>query len=243
MLYKFSVTKDYVCKWGLNEAVREILQNAIDSSGEMVLNIDKDGGELEITSLGIVLPQSTLLLGQSSKRNDPNKVGLNGEGSLLALLVLARNGYEVTIYNGDNIWTPCFEYSEEFNTDIFCIKEESGDGEDLRYIIKGLQEWELENLVSEFPTLRQAITGEKYKSIKTNYGEIITDKEYSGKMFVNGLPIYSDDNFKYGYNFESKYVQLDRDRKSINIYELKRLTSLAMTYMDEPDFDLLDRLI
>lgn len=82
-----------------------------------------------------------------------------------------------------------------------------------------------------------------YNYVNTMYGQIITDEKYAGKMFVNGLPIFKDSKFKYGYNFKPQYVNLDRDRKSINIRDLKRITALAITYMENPDFNLVDYVI
>ena len=47
-------------------------------------------------------------------------------------------------------------------------------------------------------------------------------------MYVEGLFIQSDSNFQYGYNFKSSVVDLDRDRKAINYYELKKLTAASV---------------
>ena len=61
-----------------------------------------------------------------------------------------------------------------------------------------------------------------------NYGYILLEPKFKGKMYVEGLYIQSDDNFKYGYNFNSDVVDLDRDRKAINYYELRRLTAASV---------------
>ena len=165
-----------------------------------------------------------MLLGNTSKRDDLDKIGQFGEGYKLALLVLLRDDKEVFIKNGNKNWIPSFEYSDNFECEVLCITETAGNGNDLTFEISGFDSSELDELENEF----LGLNGQAYNSIQTSYGEILTDSDYKGKVFVDGLPVYEDDNFDYGYNFKPCYVSLDRDRKSINIYELKRLTALSV---------------
>ena len=58
--------------------------------------------------------------------------------------------------------------------------------------------------------------------------QFLLDKKFKGRMYVEGLYIQSDDNFDYGYNFNSDVVDLDRDRKAINYYELRKLTAASI---------------
>ena len=64
--------------------------------------------------------------------------------------------------------------------------------------------------------------------VESENGYILLEPKFKGKMYVEGLYIQSDDNFKYGYNFNSDVVDLDRDRKAINYYELRRLTAASV---------------
>lgn len=222
--YELSLSRNYVSSWGIEEAIRELLQNAKDSSGEDVIDIDKSSGIITIANKNTSIPSSTLLLGNTSKKDDLDKIGQFGEGYKLALLVLLREGKDVSIRNGNKVWNPSFEYSDDFECEVLCITETESSGNDLVFEISGFNSSELDELENQF----LGLNGQAYNSIQTSYGEILTDSDYKGKVFVDGLPIYEDDNFDYGYNFKPCYVTLDRDRKSMNIYQLKRLTALSV---------------
>lgn len=222
--YELSLSRNYVSSWGIEEAIRELLQNAKDSNGEESIDIDKSSGIITITNKNTSISSSTLLLGNTSKKDDLDKIGQFGEGYKLAILVLLREGKDISIYNGNKIWNPSFEYSNNFECEVLCITEIDSTGNDLIFEISGFNDQELDDLENEF----LGLNGQAYNSIQTSYGEILTDSSYKGKVFVDGLPVYNDDNFDYGYNFKPCYVTLDRDRKSINIYELKRLTALSV---------------
>ena len=222
--YELSLSRNYVSSWGIEEAIRKLLQNAKDSNGEESIDIDKSSGIITITNKNTSISSSTLLLGNTSKKDDLDKIGQFGEGYKLAILVLLREGKDISIYNGNKIWNPSFEYSNNFECEVLCITEIDSTGNDLIFEISGFNDQELDDLENEF----LGLNGQAYNSIQTSYGEILTDSSYKGKVFVDGLPVYNDDNFDYGYNFKPCYVTLDRDRKSINIYELKRLTALSV---------------
>lgn len=233
--YELSLSRNYVSSWGIKEAIRELLQNSKDGSDGNV-NIDKENGIITIANKNTSIPSSTLLLGNTSKKDDLDKIGQFGEGYKLALLVLLREGKDVTIRNGDKLWAPSFQYSENFECEMLCIEETENYGNDLEFVISPFSQLELNELEAEF----LGLNGQTYNSIQTSYGEILTDSDFKGRVFVDGLPVYKDDNFEYGYNFKPCYVSLDRDRKSINIYELKRLTALSVaccmdnfTFVDE----------
>lgn len=230
--YKFTITKNYIPDWGLIEGVREVLQNAIDSPGKMTLEINDN--TLIIKNDNIKLPIKSLLMGYGTKTNDVSQIGGKSEGSLLAIMVLIREGYNVNIINSDEIWKPGFVQDDNLDEEILAIRVNNTTQHNaLIYEISGLNDDDIEILVDEFPVLDQAVTGAEYKSIETQCGEIILDKKYKGKMYVGGLPIQRDDNFEFGYNFKTEYVRLDRDRKAINYYELRGLTAQSLVTAKE----------
>ena len=59
----------------------------------------------------------------------------------------------------------------------------------------------------------------------TKTGQILLDSMYKGKLFVAGLYISTDDRLHYGYNFKPEYIELDRDRRMIQSFELQWKTS------------------
>jgi hypothetical protein len=237
--YELSLSRNYVSDWTYIEAIREILQNAIDSNGEMV--VDFDNNRLTITNKNCYIDKSTLVLGNTGKKDNREAIGQFGEGYKLALLVLLREGYGIHIKNGGVVWTPEFRMSDTLGCEVLTIKENNNLGNrDLSFVIDGY--FDKNELYEEFPILKQKIGINPYDFKETDYGEIITDPEYAGKMYVGGLYVDSFD-FKYGYNFKPQYVKLDRDRKSINIYELRNLTTLALSTMKEADIEFLDEAI
>lgn len=171
--YELSLSRNYVSGWGIEEAIRELLQNAKDSNGEDIIDIDKSSGTITITNKSTSIPSSTLLLGNTSKRDDLDKIGQFGEGYKLALLVLLRDDKEVFIKNGNKNWIPSFEYSDNFECEVLCITETAGNGNDLTFEISGFDSSELDELENEF----LGLNGQAYNSIQTSYGEIALDKE------------------------------------------------------------------
>lgn len=230
--YNFTITRNYVSDWGLIEGVREILQNAIDSSGEMSVSIDNN--TLTISNKDVKLPIKSLLMGYGTKTNDSSSIGGKSEGSLLAIMVLIREGYNVLVTNDDEYWMPKFTYNEDLEEEILTIEvEKSNPYHIFEYEISGLSEYDIKTLLEEFPILDKEINGEDYEYVETQCGEIILDEKYKGRMFVEGLPIQRDENFEFGYNFKTEYVKLDRDRKAINYYELRGLTAQSLVTAEE----------
>lgn len=223
--YELPISLGYVENWGTREAIREILQNSVDAN-EMgyykEINYDESIETLTITNRRAKLPISSLVLGGSSKRDMENQIGHEGEGYKLALVVLLRKGYDVTILNSDKEWLPSFEFSEKFNSKILTIHSRSiEDTNKVSFIIKGITQDVYNDLYNYFP----CIDDDFGEIVDCETGSILLDERFKGKMFVEGLYIQTDDNFEYGYNFNSDVVELDRDRKAINYYELRSLTA------------------
>lgn len=227
--YELPLSPNYVCNWGIKEAIRELLQNAIDGKNcghEMSIKYDCQTMTLQIVNKNMKLPKSSLVLGCSSKSDIDGMIGQFGEGYKLALVVLLRKGYDVSIINADEIWIPSFKVSENFNTQVLTINVEQNDDTeiDLNFIIKGINQELYEELCLYFP----CINNNYGEIIKSDNGDILLDKRFSGKMYVEGLYIQSDNNFEYGYNFNADVVELDRDRKAINYYDLRKLTASSV---------------
>lgn len=223
--YELPISLGYVESWGTREAIREILQNSIDAN-EMgyykEINYDENTETLTITNRGAKLPISSLVLGGSSKREMENQIGHEGEGYKLALVVLLRKGYNVIILNSDKEWVPSFEFSEKFNSKILTIHSKSiEDTNKVSFIIKGITPTVYNDLYKYFP----CIDDDFGETVECSTGSILLDERFKGKMFVGGLYIQDDNNFSYGYNFNSDAVTLDRDRKAINYHDLRALTA------------------
>lgn len=83
--FELTLTKSYASQWGLQEALRELIQNAIDqekqiSGNTMSINYSKEHSKLSICNKNSILSRKSLLLGFTSKDNDESTIGQFGEG-------------------------------------------------------------------------------------------------------------------------------------------------------------------
>lgn len=232
--YELPLSPNYVCNWGVKEAIRELLQNAIDGEHcghKKSIRYNEEERVLYIINENTKLSKSSLVLGCSSKDSIDGMIGKFGEGYKLALIVLLRKGFKIDIINADEEWKPRFANSEKFDTQVLTIDIENLSTEnkkcintELCFAIYGIDKELYDKLLIYFPCI-----DEDYGNmVESENGYILLEPKFKGKMYVEGLYIQSDDNFKYGYNFNSDVVDLDRDRKAINYYELRRLTAASV---------------
>ncbi len=230
-IYELPISQNYVSNWGLNEAIREIMQNAIDSEKDgHKMDIIYNNGVLSIRNIGVNLQIESLVLGNTGKSGS-KYIGKYGEGYKLAIIVLLRLGYEVVINTNGQKWVPQFRKSRKFKVETihFDVYESNVSSEEITFEISGI-DYETFSEVRDINIAMLKTMGHGIgKKIETDYGEILLDKKFKGMMFVEGLFIQEDKSFNYGYNFDSSYVALDRDRKAINYYKLRELTAKAMT--------------
>lgn len=227
--YELPLSPNYVCNWGIREAIRELLQNAIDGEScghPKEIEYSESERILYIRNKNTKLPKSSLVLGCSSKDSIEGMIGKFGEGYKLALIVLLRKGFTVNIINADEEWIPNFTISEKFGTQVLNIEVNNLEHAetDLCFSISGVDKDLYDELLTYFP----CIDGDYGNMVESENGYILLEPKFKGKMYVEGLYIQSDDNFKYGYNFNSDVVDLDRDRKAINYYELRKLTAASV---------------
>lgn len=111
---ELSLSPKYVSGRGVEEAVREILQNAIDQKADGAeASVSYDRETPSILTDGARLKTSTLLLGESGK-DDERYIGKYGEGYKLALLVPTRERKPVKVVADAETWTPESRLSETF---------------------------------------------------------------------------------------------------------------------------------
>lgn len=238
--YEITISPNYVSNWGINEAIREILQNAIDADKNgYKKSIYYSGDTLYINNEGISLSAKDLILGCSSKSDQDGMIGKYGEGFKLALVVLLRKGMNVYVNNNDKLWSPSFKVSEQFGTQVLNIEEsDDGRGEGLTFVISPVDQQLYNSLLNYFPCIDESFGN----VVNCDNGQILLDKQFKGKMYVEGLYIQTDDNFQYGYNFNSDVVELDRDRKAINYYELRALTAQSIVTAEECNKEIFDAI-
>lgn len=242
--FELTLTKSYASQWGLQEALRELIQNAIDqekqiSGNTMSINYSKEHSKLSICNKNSILSRKSLLLGFTSKDNDESTIGQFGEGYKIALLVLNRLNKNVTIYNygAKEVWTSKFVKSKRYegeeiltitvNTEAIWNKVPNNN---LTIEIEDISEDDYSELISRTLFLQEEINTLDVK----DYGSILLDEKFKHKIYVNGLYISKNIDLDYGYNILPKHLELGRDRDLVNNFNLISITSDMWAFSNSP---------
>lgn len=226
--YQLTLTRDYVQHWGVGEAARELIQNALDADAPFEFSFKDDA--FTLFSAGAKLDPAHLLLGRTSKQHDAGKIGSFGEGFKIALLVLTRLGHAVIVRNRNLTWRPRFEFSGTYGCDLLTIDEQRSSKDDggVRFIVQGLTPEDVETIRSSCLRMQKSV-GEK---IATSRGDILLDRAgelYVGDLFVCKTPL------RYGYNAKPQHLKLERDRQTVSSFNLNWLTAEMWYEAQRPD--------
>ena len=217
--------------WSNYEAVREFVQNALDSEGEFEFEIVE--GIIVLISKNIKVSNKMLMTGLSDKRDDPTKRGQYGTGSMFALCVLTARGVNVTMQNNDLLWDARFEYCDKFEDDIMVIDETVYyPSNDFTVTIQGLSEEDIED-VKQICLMFQ----DREVVVSTEYGNIINSVDDQGEVYCGGLFVQQTKGFKYSYDIKPEHLSLNQDRQSCSEWDLQTLT--AKIIMSSGDKDLI----
>ncbi len=213
--YTLTINKNYAADWGIEEAVRELLQNAIDHKK---YEVNYNDGYLTIRNFNVTLEKKSLILGYSNKQK--NSIGKFGEGFKLALLVLTRLNRSVTIFNGPYIWQSKIRYNQEYDSNLLVIDEKDNSNKLQRDLVFQLTITEKEWAKIKTNCLQLQEPTDDQHIFKTSKGDIILDKKK--KIYVNGLFV-TDEILDFSYNIKPEYLPLDRDRKTLSYFDLRWL--------------------
>lgn len=230
--YELTLTPNYVSDWTFNDAIRELIQNGtdqevLDKENHFSIEYDRKRQVLQLKNSKSVLKINTLLLGRSSKAGNDDTVGQFGEGYKIAALVLNRIGKTFTVLNNEKneVWESRFKNSEKWLEKILAFYISKRETEDTGLCI------EVENVswgeycgLSDVWMKFDEDDHMDMSVVDTSYGEILTDEDYAGKVYVNGLSVNCNADLKYGYNFKPKYIKLERDRKACDSFDAREIT-------------------
>lgn len=246
--FDLGMSINYCPTWGVVESVREFFQNAYDEEivnpeNKMYFGYDKDSKTLCIGNKNGRLTTNTLLLGQSSKRDNSETIGQHGEGYKVATVVLLRNGKGVKVYNraDKEVWTAKTIKSRRYQADVVVFDIEkvsifkSVPDHDLIFEISGIDEDEYQAIVNSNLFLQDLKEGDDYIASNPGYPlttcmcKVLTGERHAGKLFVGGLYVTTSKYAKYGYDFAPELVRLDRDRGFIDGIDLQFLTAKVIS--------------
>ncbi len=213
-VYELPLARDYVSRWGTAEAVRELLQNAIDSPAPF--EVSQVGDALTVTSRGARLDPATLVLGRTSKSEDAGAIGQFGEGYKLALLVLARESKTVDVLSGKTIWRPEFRTSAQFGIETLHIIESRNEKpfDGVEFFVRGLSGDEQAAIKASCLLMQDLHAA----TIMTPYGDILP--HLPGKLYVGGLYVCNTE-LDFGYNLKPGEIELERDRQTVAGWDLR----------------------
>ena len=217
------ISSNYVNHWGFWEAAREIIQNAVDT-GDFAVRKSELHGKLTVISKGGTLDLSSLMLGESSKRDDDSKIGKYGEGYKLAMLVLCRMGMNVYVMNGNDKWSVSIQEHPQLGADCLTVDVSTGIAEaecsEVSFVVEGLTEEHFEILDQNFICMDGfEVESEHDGSYCFDYYLSDIRKVFVGGLFVCDLP--EDEKYHYSYNFAANVLELDRDRGSVSSFYLQ----------------------
>ena len=253
--YELSLVKSYVQEWTAEDAIREIIQNAIDESNRvednaMSVEYDPEAKTLTISNKKSVLTHDTLLLGNTSKATDDNMIGKFGEGYKLGILVLTRENHPVVIqnYGLKETWMARFVNSRRWKDEVLTIFTEKSQiwskppHNNLSFVISNVDQGMYDEVVKKTLFLKDVYAGEYVEDnyAKTSYGNILFEESEKGRVYVNGLFVTTLEDLKYGYDIKARYIEIGRDRNLIDSYKITKYTTL--TWMEIQD-DFKDEIL
>ena len=227
--YKLTIQPEYCHDWSVADAIREVIQNNLDSPSAFVWDAGLD--YMTFTSKNVQLPQSTLLLGNTSKRDDRSNAGGKGEGYKLAMMILVREGVGIEIRNGNKLWIPTIEWDHDFEANMLVVNEtDLANNTDLTFFIKDIDQDTIDTVVHNCLYLRDQESLGNYATAKCG-SRIFFDVE--GKLYVGGLFV-CETNLSYSYDLHPSKIKLNRDRKQVSGWDLQGVTASLLKEVAEP---------
>lgn len=203
--YELTLSSDYCSNWTIQDALRDLYQNAVDQGSHWV-DYDEEESKLYIGNSNSKIPPEFLLMGGGDKSNDNTKRGGFGEGFKIAFLVACREDYPLSVRNGDVEWEVYYEWSERFNSYTLNVYEKPSSGNSVVICIGGIDK----DIYEEFIDRTLDLQDDVDVLYEDHLGNQILGNQ-SGKLYCSGLYV-CDTQSPYGYNLHHTVLKLNRDR-------------------------------
>jgi len=206
MKLNYNISNTYCSDWTEIEALREIVQNAIDSNRPYTCEFNDK--IIKVTTEGATLEPRVFTIGVSEKAD--GAIGKYGEGFKIAMLVLTRLELNPVIFFGKYAATGSFELNDFTGVKEFCIniEEVSDYSDDIVFIC------DVNHVDTDLLCERVTHFTEHPLPVIRNNVEVLYTKP--GQIYVSGLWVCEDNNLSYGYNFSPDSIELNRDRNMVN---------------------------
>jgi hypothetical protein len=212
-------TMDYCRRWGLQEAVREVVQNARDVEilgGRMEVEHDARAETLTVTSHGQHLTSRALVFGATDKGRDDRTIGQFGDGLKVALGVFLRYGARVRIDTGREVWTPCVV--DRDGVQVVGVSTRALPAARHRdrvvFEVGGVTaaDWAAWKRGFLFLTPPR-------DAVQTAIGTLVRDQDRRGEVYCKGILVCRIPALRYAYDIPS--LSLNRDRQVADAYEVQ----------------------
>lgn len=212
--------KEYLPKWGIKEALREIYQNFIDYGDyeESYIQVD-DVISVELTNAWQPANLEYLRIGNTKKEND-NAIGHHGEGLKMAFLILLREGFESSIFTNKYSVTPIW-YTDMEIGDCFAFEYEIHDFWEAQYTVK------FQCKTDDYLDFKlNLIKPEDVVYSHYEYGDIVSKE--AGNIYSGGLWVAKVDGMSKAYNIKPKHLPLDRDRSVPRAFDVNWTATMIL---------------
>jgi len=230
MLIDYNMSKDYCADWTAIDAIREMVQNAIDSNKEFSCEILQN--TIRVTTYSSNLPLETLMLGSSIK--DENAIGKYGEGYKIGMLVLTREKLLPSISTYGKIIGGLF-ITNQFNIETFNIQVNDYGFTHNKIIFEcRIGDICVDDLIHKIPYF-SANSPSKPDTV-----DVWQDRP--GEIYVHGLFVTKTD-LVFGYNFAPSQITLNRDRNMVDgvYWQLAQYYARLNVSKAELIFNLIER--
>jgi len=244
---QLNVTKKYRPSWSYWHGCRELFQNAKDGEEfggyPMLVEHHPRSNKLVISNQGVTLDPALLLLFGESSKGDGTQRGRFGEGFNMGCLALVRAGHPVTIYNGDEVWRPCFETMDTegspfFGHEVFTMLTRKLQNPRPDFTV------EIENVTSEVwratkPCFLFLNPVKEDAKVVLDSGTVLLGEEHKGKIYHRDIFIPLSEeasaelNLECGYDV--KHLELGPDRDIVNAWTLRSQLAQLWTEAHQKD--------
>ena len=223
MRIPLTIDVNYLPDWGVQEGLRELIQNTLDAEDatgqRSSIRYSTRSQTVTLKNPGARLDRDALLMGMTTKADDANVRGQFGEGLKLGTLALCRAGAAVRIETSSENWRASLDKHPSFpGRRVLCFDthRRHSDGDDAVVIkVKGISKADYDEAKGRFrrlsPTAKKAGFDAGY------YGEVLLDPEDKGKLYVKGIFVEQKDGLAFG--FDLKQAKTDRDRRLVQSWD------------------------
>lgn len=224
-----TIEKDYCADWTITDAIREILQNGLDTGTELFFL--RDGDVCEVCDGGAGVKMSDFIIGKSSKREDGKVMGQFGEGLKIGCLVFARENRRVYVISLGKRYDLSIQYDGTWQEHLLTI-DVTEQNTASRGTTVGIEcsEEEVAKARSLFLQLNPQEILDTMRGGDVGNSEIL---DIPGYIYVNGLAV-TKVNSLYGYNFARKDL-VNRDRSVIGHSQVKSCIAAALSWTTNTD--------